>query len=111
MRVVTLDRSLPTRRNGRDGGRRRADQPGSSTVAPSCPRCRGGSPILAGEAEGGWWFVCDACDHLWDQRTLVNCRMSPRDNATDVTAPSESRSGSWLSNVTSSWRVALGRSG
>jgi hypothetical protein len=25
---------------------------------------------LAGEAEGGWRFVCLACDHLWDQRQI-----------------------------------------
>ena len=76
MRVVTLDRSLPTRRSGRHGGRRRSDQPGTSTAAPLCPRCRRMGAILAGEAEGGWWFVCDACDHLWDQRALVNRTMS-----------------------------------
>jgi hypothetical protein len=23
---------------------------------------------LGGESGGGWWFVCAACDHLWDQR-------------------------------------------
>ena len=21
-----------------------------------------------GEADGGWWFVCGDCDHLWNER-------------------------------------------
>jgi hypothetical protein len=28
-----------------------------------------------GEADGGWWFVCGHCDHLWNERErLMNDR-------------------------------------
>ena len=53
------------------------DLPVDSTSVPACPICRkAGVALLAGEAEGGWWFVCLACDHLWDQRHLASPTVS-----------------------------------
>ncbi len=60
------------RRFGRGGGRRASDRPARHTT-PQCPAChRAGTALQAGEAEGGWWFVCTVCDHLWDQRSRVS---------------------------------------
>lgn len=103
MKDVTVDRRISTRRAGRQSGRRSTDRPASSTASPRCPRCQQNVTILAGEAEGGWWFVCDACDHLWNRRLLLN-QPIPQP---DVTLR---QSGSWLSSAASScWRFALGR--
>ena len=68
MQQITDDRRISSRRNGRHGGRRATDQPVNSLTIPVCPCCGLASTILAGEAEGGWWFLCDSCDHLWNQR-------------------------------------------
>ena len=60
------------RRSSRGGGRRITDSPAGPVRVPECPMCQeSGVAALAGEAEGGWWFVCMACDHLWDQRQLI----------------------------------------
>ena len=40
---------------------------GSSITAQSCPSC-GSVASEVGESEGGWWFVCGHCDHLWNER-------------------------------------------
>lgn len=109
MQEVTVDRRISTRRKGRLSGRRATDQTVRSTTAAHCPRCRHSVTILAGEAEGGWWFVCDACDHLWDRRLLLNQPTSELD-ALGLTTHTEPRSGSWLSSAAGSWwRFALGR--
>ena len=52
------------------------DPPVDPTSVPACPICRKtGVALLAGEAEGGWWFVCLACDHLWDQRQIASATL------------------------------------
>jgi len=76
MQQFSIDRRLSSRRTGRSGGRRAIDRPVRSSTTPVCPCCGQRSTILAGEADGGWWFVCDSCDHLWDQR-LVGDRTIP----------------------------------
>jgi hypothetical protein len=59
------------RRSVRGGGRRATDSAVTPSDLPTCPACRRpGVASLAGESEGGWWFVCLACDHLWDQRQV-----------------------------------------
>ena len=68
MQQVFIDNRIASRRSARGGGRRATDRPVSSTTRPVCPCCGQRSTILAGEADGGWWFVCDSCDNLWDQR-------------------------------------------
>jgi hypothetical protein len=66
---IATERRLSTRRSYRGGGRRAIDLQDSSADTPTCPRCRKpGVASLAGESDGGWWFVCLACDHLWDRR-------------------------------------------
>lgn len=71
MQHMSTDRRTPSRRC-RGGGRRWTDAPVDPAVIPTCPTCRTADmALLAGEAEGGWWFVCLACDHLWDQRQLA----------------------------------------
>ena len=81
MKESVVDRRTSTRRAGRAGGRRATDVPAAGTALPDCPKCRrAGIAMLAGEAEGGWWFVCFGCDHLWDQRRRA-CS-----SATDATA-------------------------
>ena len=72
MQQIIADRRTWDRRCSRAGGRRMTDQPLSSPSSPVCPNCQqNGVAVLAGEAEGGWWFVCLDCDHLWDQRQTV----------------------------------------
>jgi hypothetical protein len=69
MQTIDVERRTFNRRVSRGGGRRATDMPlvpGTSPMCPSCLKC--GVSLLAGEAEGGWWFVCLACDHLWDER-------------------------------------------
>ena len=69
MEETTVDRRTSARRTIRGGGRRATDAPAAGVALPDCPMCqRPGIAMLAGEAEGGWWFVCLGCDHLWDQR-------------------------------------------
>ena len=63
-------RNVRDRRSARFGGRRASDWPSLSVEPPNCPAClRTSTAVLAGEAEGGWWWVCVACDHLWDERS------------------------------------------
>jgi hypothetical protein len=58
------------------GGRRLTDGDASAQRQPSCPSCNvEGAAREVGEADGGWWFVCGHCDHLWNERErLVNDR-------------------------------------
>ena len=66
---IAADRRMSNRRACRGGGRRGSDPITGSSTVPTCPTCfKSGVTLLAGEAEGGWWFVCLACDHLWNQR-------------------------------------------
>jgi hypothetical protein len=68
---VASNQRICNRRSSRGGGRRAADRPALSADVPTCPMClMRGVASLAGESEGGWWFVCLACDHLWDQRQV-----------------------------------------
>jgi hypothetical protein len=39
---------------------------------------------LAGEADGGWWFVCMACDHLWDQRWTHSNRLHDEEASVQI---------------------------
>jgi len=66
---IPTERRLSNRRPFRGGGRRMTDLPDMSADTPLCPSClTRGVASLAGESEGGWWYVCLACDHLWDRR-------------------------------------------
>jgi hypothetical protein len=77
MLEAATDRRVSDRRSVRGGGRRASDPPNAPSDLPACPACRTpGVALLAGESDGGWWFVCLACDHLWDQR-LANVRPQP----------------------------------
>jgi hypothetical protein len=113
MQQITVDRRITTRRCGRQGGRRATDRAASSSSVARCPRCRQSATILAGEAEGGWWFVCDSCDNLWDQRLAANRPPLELEVAsTRSTSRPERASGSRLSNAAlSCWRFAVGRPG
>ena len=72
MPEIVIDRRISNRRSFRAGGRRATDAPVATSAVPACPACRmAGVALFAGESEGGWWFVCDACDHLWDQRQRI----------------------------------------
>lgn len=69
MLQITPERRGADRRSPRGGGRRATDLTSRPLERPACPMCReSGRAALAGESDGGWWFVCLACDHLWDQR-------------------------------------------
>jgi hypothetical protein len=72
MPIIAADCRISNRRgSSRGGGRRVTDVPTGSASVPTCPNCReAGVAFLAGEAEGGWWFVCLACDYLWNQRQI-----------------------------------------
>ena len=111
MQQITVDRRVSSRRSVRSGGRRSTDRHMSSTATPDCPCCGQRDTILAGESEGGWWFVCDACDHLWDQR-LVRASASSeiQVNSSHRRVRAAPRTGSWLSSAALSWwKMALGR--
>src|SRR5262249_14439066 len=75
--VIMLDspnehRHLTDRRASGRGGRRASDLPRRPFHPPTCPKCRvTGAALPAGDSDGGWWFVCLCCDHLWDQRQIV----------------------------------------
>ena len=63
------EQRMAERRTKPRGGRRSTDPPAKPTESPSCPACgANGSATEAGAADGGWWFVCAVCDHLWDER-------------------------------------------
>jgi hypothetical protein len=71
----TLDRRGHDRRASLGGGRRTGDRTGRLKHSQPCPSCRATSGILlAGEAEGGWWFVCGHCDQMWDERARIGSR-------------------------------------
>jgi hypothetical protein len=75
MLQITSERRADDRRSPRGGGRRATDLTSRTTELPACPMCReSGVAALAGESDGGWWFVCLACDHLWDHRQPQDVR-------------------------------------
>jgi hypothetical protein len=72
MNRTEAERRERDRRCIRNGGRRSTDRPPRPSGAPQCPACRRATAALqAGEADGGWWFVCIACDYMWDQRPFA----------------------------------------
>jgi hypothetical protein len=72
MHRIDTERRVRNRRSIRDGGRRFTDGPPRPLDSPRCPACQKDTVALqAGEADGGWWFVCVACDHMWDERPFV----------------------------------------
>lgn len=73
MQEIAADRRRCNRRSSRGGGRRVIDPPAGPTGVSTCPTChKADVALLAGEAEGGWWFVCLGCDDLWNQRHLAS---------------------------------------
>lgn len=64
---LSRERRQGERRADARGGRRATDRAGSCVTAQSCPSC-GGIASEVGEADGGWWFVCEGCDHFWNER-------------------------------------------
>jgi hypothetical protein len=63
------ERHQRDRRAHRRGGRRATDRVASAHSQPSCPSCEAEEMSNeVGEADGGWWFVCGHCDHLWNER-------------------------------------------
>jgi hypothetical protein len=66
--VISLpqERRLGERRSRQRGGRRAADAVGTASAA-RCPSCEEMANDV-GESDGGWWFVCGCCDHLWNER-------------------------------------------
>jgi hypothetical protein len=64
---LSRERRQGERRAHARGGRRATDRAGSSITAQSCPSCSSVANEV-GEADGGWWFVCEGCDHLWNER-------------------------------------------
>jgi hypothetical protein len=66
------ERRQRDRRAHSRGGRRVTDRVASAHREPSCPACNAeGVASEVGEADGGWWFVCGGCDHLWNERERV----------------------------------------
>jgi len=69
LEISTERRHSPDRRSSCGGGRRATDIQSRPSDPPTCRKCHmPGVAMLAGESDGGWWFVCLACDHLWDER-------------------------------------------
>ena len=70
------ERRQRDRRAHARGGRRLTDRAACAPGQPTCPFCNGGDVASeVGEADGGWWFVCGDCDHLWNEReSLVSDR-------------------------------------
>ncbi len=101
MQQFSVDRRISSRRIGREGGRRAPDRPVSASLTPVCPGCGQNATILAGEADGGWWFVCDSCDHLWDQRSAGDRTSNDRKVDSDKTRSRTEREA--LSRKTLSW--------
>ena len=64
---LSRERRHGERRAQARGGRRVTDWVRPSVTAQSCPSC-GSVASEVGEAEGGWWFVCQTCDRLWNER-------------------------------------------
>jgi len=65
------DRRIIQRRTHGRGGRRSTDADRRSTDLPACPKCGVAGATEAGSADGGWWFVCAGCDHLWNERARL----------------------------------------
>ena len=81
MLQITSERRAHDRRSPGGGGRRATDLASRILELPACPKCReSGVAALAGESDGGWWFVCLGCDHLWDHR-------QPEGHRLEVDAP------------------------
>jgi len=69
MSCRSQERRQRDRRAHARGGRRLTDRVASAQRQPSCPSCNvDGVSSEVGEADGGWWFVCGSCDHLWNER-------------------------------------------
>ena len=69
MPEISIERRVSDRRVCGGGGRRATDSTSRPFDPRVCPMCFSkGTASLAGESDGGWWFVCLACDYLWDQR-------------------------------------------
>jgi ribosomal protein L37AE/L43A len=63
------ERRQRDRRGHSRGGRRVTDTAAYAHSQPSCPSCKAEEMANeASEADGGWWFVCGHCDHLWNER-------------------------------------------
>jgi hypothetical protein len=77
MGQVSQERRRADRRTDARGGRRVTDRAASPITAQFCPVC-GGIANDVGESEGGWWFVCLDCDHLWNERERRNAVTSAR---------------------------------
>ena len=76
------ERRHPDRRALARGGRRLKDRAASAHRQPSCPACNAeGAASEVGEADGGWWFVCGHCDHLWNERERVRRDGAAHDRA------------------------------
>jgi hypothetical protein len=73
---LSRERRHGQRRADARGGRRATDRAGSSITAQSCPFC-GSVANEVGESDGGWWFVCESCDHLWNERERAG-RAAPK---------------------------------
>ena len=72
MQQLSTNRRVEDRRGPRGGGRRASDAGAAPVEPPRCPNCfQERLAVLAGESDGGWWFVCVDCDHLWDQRLIA----------------------------------------
>ena len=78
MKQISANRRAKDRRQSRAGGRRLSDPTSGAGDSPKCPNCtQEGVAVLAGESDGGWWFVCLDCDHLWDQRLILADHQTP----------------------------------
>lgn len=109
MQEIAADRRTLNRRSSRGGGRRKIDPPTGPTGVPTCPTCRKADvALLAGEAEGGWWFVCLGCDYLWNQRhlaspTLSDPRVLPRNDVDASDTPDSPAESARLSATLMLW--------
>lgn len=109
MQQIIADQRTSARRSFRGGGRRVTDPPAESSSTPRCPNChQDGLAVLAGEAEGGWWFVCVDCDHLWDQREIANptepdSPVIPREKDHDLEAGTVTAASARLSAIVMAW--------
>jgi hypothetical protein len=63
--------------------------------------------VLVAETEGGWWFLCENCDHVWDQRQQM-C-INPVRTAPEGAAARPQRAPRRLWRVPLPLRAALSR--
>ena len=78
MIAVSTERRRRERRVSLRGGRRFTDVSRDLPGTPSCPACeRNPAASAVGETEGGWWFVCQNCDYLWNERERAEQHRSP----------------------------------